>query len=46
MAIVELIGSEYKPKTKEEKGKKKDAAAKEKAGTGPAAQGAESQAAK
>jgi len=31
MAIVELIGSEYKPKTKDEKGKKKGSADKEKA---------------
>jgi large subunit ribosomal protein L17 len=45
MAVVELIGSEYKPKSKEEKGKKKGAAAKEKAGAGPAAQGSDGQAA-
>jgi large subunit ribosomal protein L17 len=36
MAYVELIGSEYKPKAKEEKGKKKGAADKGKAAAAPA----------
>ena len=46
MAVVELIGSEYKPKTKDEKGKKKDAAAKEKAPASAAAEGDAGRAAK
>jgi large subunit ribosomal protein L17 len=46
MAVVELIGSEYKPKTKDEKGKKKGAAAKEKASAGAPAEGDASRAAK
>jgi large subunit ribosomal protein L17 len=44
MAVVELIGSEYKAKTKEEKGKK-GAAAKEKAAAGASSKGEESRAA-
>lgn len=40
MAIVELLGSEYKPEKKDEKGKKKEGEAKPRAKAGKAAGGA------